>query len=626
MTWCIKWLALPLAMVLMFGGWLSAGVLEQVPANAWVVVKVKNLKDFSTKVGNLAQQTGLAQMQPMAADPLGSLQQIGNIQNGLKADGEMAVVMIPPAAGGQGEPDTLILIPVSDYKAFGGNFPDAKEEEGMMVFSMPNDPEKQVYMAQWGEYAAMTPTKELLAAKPQGGIKLTGMSAKEVDGKDLVAWANLPAMRAKAMPALKQGREKMMAGLDKEMAKASPDKKKFVPLAKAAGNLLFNGMERLMSDATAMTLGLDIAPEGLKPTMMLDFAADSYSAQQLGKLANGTGTMTNGLPEGKYMMFGGSSQINGEVVAAMLQENLAPVMSEINALGDEAKPMNQYITTLMSTLKAVKSQSFGVFTPEGALANEGMLKSVSLMRGQAKVMAENQKTLMSTQEELMGLFTPRDATKPTQLTITPAAKTVAGVSFDQFHTEVNLDAASQPAGPAQPGRRPRRPRPNPASMMMKILYGDNGINVYGGVVDDSHYLAVSGLSDEQITQAVEAAKSDKDVLGNRPLVQQSNKQLPTQRLMVVYVAMDQVVNTASAVARQNKLPVNVTMPETLPPLAGSISNEQGALRGDGFVPVQVLQEMVSAAMQAMMGGMQGNPGGNPPQAAPGGNPPRGDGM
>src|SRR4029079_3395044 len=110
---------------------VRAQVLQQVPGDSLVVFKVNNLKAGSDKFAKLAQDLGLAAMSPELADPLGALQAKLHVQQGLKTDGEMAIVFVDPAVvNGDNEKAMLVLLPVSDYKAFLGNWADAKTEAG----------------------------------------------------------------------------------------------------------------------------------------------------------------------------------------------------------------------------------------------------------------------------------------------------------------------------------------------------------------------------------------------------------------------------------------------------------------------------------------------------------------
>ena len=59
------------ALAMLFTSSLArAQVLQQVPTDALVVIKIKNLQDVSTKIAALSQQWGLANIRPELNDPL----------------------------------------------------------------------------------------------------------------------------------------------------------------------------------------------------------------------------------------------------------------------------------------------------------------------------------------------------------------------------------------------------------------------------------------------------------------------------------------------------------------------------------------------------------------------------
>src|SRR4026207_649700 len=60
-----------------------AQVLQQVPSDALVVIKVNNLKATSDKLAKFAEALGLAAISPEMADPLASLQENMKVKEGL---------------------------------------------------------------------------------------------------------------------------------------------------------------------------------------------------------------------------------------------------------------------------------------------------------------------------------------------------------------------------------------------------------------------------------------------------------------------------------------------------------------------------------------------------------------
>src|SRR3982750_1574785 len=93
----------------------QAQVMDQVPAEAFVVVKCAKLQDTSAKLAKFMHELGVDAFQPELADPLGALQGKMKAQNGVDKNGELAWVFCDPAVA-ENEPDksVLVLVPISD--------------------------------------------------------------------------------------------------------------------------------------------------------------------------------------------------------------------------------------------------------------------------------------------------------------------------------------------------------------------------------------------------------------------------------------------------------------------------------------------------------------------------------
>src|SRR4051794_970223 len=104
-----------------------AQVLEMLPSNSMAVVKIKNIQDVNSKIAALSQQWGLTNIKPELNDLLGTLLTAANLGPGLNKAGDAAVAILKPA-GGAREPDMVMLISVTDYKAYAGALPNAKTE------------------------------------------------------------------------------------------------------------------------------------------------------------------------------------------------------------------------------------------------------------------------------------------------------------------------------------------------------------------------------------------------------------------------------------------------------------------------------------------------------------------
>ena len=579
--------------MLLLGTALQAQVLNQVPADAVLVIKIKNLQETSGKIAALAQELGLAQMQPMLADPLGAIQGMGNLQAGIDKAGEAAMAMMMPPQDNR-PPLIVVLVPVSDYKAFVGNFAGAIAEGDLTNVTLPNN--QPAFVANWGNFAAISPEKAMLAQKPQG-LKVQGMAAREMAGKDIVAYGNMQVLRAKVLPMFQQGRAQMLQQFEREMTQAPAAQQKYAPIAKAALNQLLNGVEEFLKDAQSATLGLNLNKGGIATTLMTEFEPTSYLGQLAAQMKGSDQSLTAGLPEGKYLLFGGIS-IDPKVLTTIIDDAVGPVLKELVAAGEDTKPALDMIDALKAMTSAGRSQSFGMVAPAGAIGQEGLFQSVTVATGDAKTMAAAQRKMFDSQEALMKLISGKaggDAAAPVKTSFTANAKTIDGVAFDQFQTQFNM------AG--------NTPQEMQAAQMVTWIYGPGGLNAYAGAVDPQHFVIVAGGNDALMSKTVAAVKAQSDALATLGPVQTVSSQLPKTRLAALYVPVDALVATGVNIAKTFGMPVGLQLPENLPPIGMTFGAEGSALRADGYIPTQLVQSLIAAAQQMMLQRMQAPPGG-----------------
>src|SRR5581483_11584611 len=304
-----------------------AQVLDQVPEQALVVVKVTNLGQFSQKLGKFCTDLQLTAQVPQLADPLGALQEKLKIQNGLDKSGDAVFAYLDPAvAGGNDDNAFLLLWPVTDYKAFVGNFPDAKEENGITEAKFV-DSDKPAYIANWGKYAAMSPSKEIAALKPTG-VKVAGLAAKEMN-KDICLLANVPQLRAKLQPELAKAKEEALPNIEKSM---TGDNAKFIPVVQAVVSQFFTLVDSTLRDAQAATVSVNFGENGISSTMMAEFEPSSYIGTLAKGLKNTDKSMLTGLPSGKYLMYGGSVS-DPATATKIIDDLLKPITDELAKVG-----------------------------------------------------------------------------------------------------------------------------------------------------------------------------------------------------------------------------------------------------------------------------------------------------
>ena len=611
-----------------------AQVLQQVPGDSLVVIKINKLKPVSDKIAAFSKKLGLDQMQPGMADPLGMMQKQLGLTQGIDPNGEAAIVFVNGPMNEE-QPPMLVLFPVTDYNAFLKNFATAKAEDQVHVVTTKENPRPH-FVTKRGNYAALSPKREHLNIKAPG-LTPAGLSAKEMTSKDIVAFVNMKSARARILPELQKNRAKIMAEFEKGFlesgqqqpggrrrpgapgqgpgaegagaagaapgaANANAQKQKFLPLARAAFNRALDVAEQVVTDADAATYGWTFGDTGLQATGLVEFIPNSPSGQRVAQLKNSADPLTKGLPAGKYWFFGGTSGNNSELGQKLINEFLAPIEKEFAPLGAEGKAMQDYLAAAKQYFGNMKGQSFGWVAPQGMIGQEAVFQIVSVQRGNAQQLIDATKKMFDSQQAVMQMVGGGPMQQDMKTAYKPKAKTVDGVAFDLMQTTFVPPAGGQ-----------RTPQQMQAKQMMTWLYGPGGINAYMGAIGNDKVVGASGVNDEFLKQLVATAKADQDALGAAQPVVATNAQLPKQRLAAWYIHIDHFATSVANYAKAFGMPINFQVPQNLAPLGGAVSSEGSAIRVDGYAPTQTLQSVIAAGMQTwmqMQGGQQpGGPGG-----------------
>src|SRR5205814_3135471 len=360
---------------------VRAQVLDQVPEQALVVVKVTNLQGFSTKLGKLCTDLQIVAQVPPLADPLGALQEKLKMQNGLDKSGDAVFAFLDPGVtDGNEEESVLLLWPVSDYKAFVANFEGAKEDGGVTEAKFP-DSDKPAYIANWGKYAAMSPSKAIVGLKPTG-IHVAGATAKEMSTKDICMLANMKQLKTKLQPDLAKAKEEALGEMEKNMA---GDSAKFAPVVKALVGQFFNVADSSLRDAQNATVGISLGENGINTTIMSEFEPRSYIGNLAKSIKNSDALILTGLPAAKYLFFGGGTA-DPATASKLIDDLISPITAELTKVGGpEAEAVNKYVAAIKKAVNACTGQSAGLVAPTGALGQEPIIQMIAIQSGDPAV-------------------------------------------------------------------------------------------------------------------------------------------------------------------------------------------------------------------------------------------------
>jgi hypothetical protein len=584
---------------------VSAQVMKQVPASAFVVLKVNNLDGTNKKVANLAALLGLQQMLPDAADPLSAFLKHVGANDGINRDGDLAFAFIDPSANGtEKDQSMLLLLPVSDYQKFIGNFADAKPDGDLTQVHF-NQMAETTYVAHWGDYAAASPSRAIVATAPTDIIQVDGLAAKELDAKDVILLANFKAMRPKMLQGIDQGRQAAAPFIDQmvqQFAKMQNlDAAKFQPVAKVIVDQCLDLAQKFAQSADDACLSFNLSGDGVASTFSCQFQSDSTFAQYLGGIKNTDDSFLTGLASGKYLLFGGSAAPTPQLTKAFA-DFLAPIQTSINNLGPDYSPVNDWLNAIQKISGASGPATFGLLCPSAQPGAGPLIQFVNIRQGDAKTMLDGYRQMEDSQQAMMKAFGLTQVAG--SQVFTRDAKTVDGIAFDEMKSQIPMN-----------GNNPGQMQ---AMQLISMIYGPQGPDVFTGVVNDNNLLTVMGLDDAGISAAIAAVKTGDDPLAKLATTKTVASQLPTDRSAAMYIPLDLWASTGFGYAKMFGIDMGVTMPENLPPLGVAVSTDGPAVRVDSFMPSQLLQAIAAAGMQVYLKTQTPQPpppGGGP---APGG--------
>ena len=589
---------------------LRADVLDEVPADAAVTFKIKNLKDYSSKIAALANQWGIAALKPELSDPLAAMKKDAGVEQGVSDDGDMAVYMMELPTTGE-EPTPVLLVPVSDYKAFIGNFADAQTEGETTSFT--NSKGEKMFSQERGKYAVLGMNAESLKKSEKAGVKMTGGASKELGDRDIVMFMNVAAMRP-ALQAKADARENQVLGEIDNAKEPGGEKNaesaetKMMPLAKAVLAQLSNVGRGFIDTADSATWGVNLTDKGISSGYAMKFKPGSYAADVISKLKTSDQAMTNGMPAGDYLAVMGL-HTNPDMLKKMADDFLAPICAEIAKLGDEGKTFSNYTDALENYLASSTQWQMGVMST-GTDAAPG-IDSIALITGDAKKIAEAHKNILGAQDAMYNaMFASAaaagdDTSKPASMntSVTPDATTIEGVSFSHFESQFD---------PGEGGSSQQE------MMARQMIASSNMGSQTGlfGIVDPQHFLVTAGSNDKVTPAAVKAIKSNDAALATDKRYTANSGELPKQKLGELYVSIDQLMKSGLAYMKANAggAGVDINIPPDVEPFVFSLTTDtDSSLRVDGYMPSQTIQAMVSAAIQVQMMMQGGGPDAQPGQ-------------
>ncbi len=568
-------------------------VAQFIPADALVVFKINNLQQVNQDAATLIREFGIAEQNPAAADPLAAFQAQSGISEGLNLAGNLAVYI----ANGDLEadqPPMVVLVPVSDYQAFLGNFATVEDAGGGIsrVNMRAADDEGEMeddhagYVMQMGDYAAFSPMRELLK-RPEQPIRFAGVTAEMLAERDIVAYANLAQLGPMLL-------ERMQAEGGPEQAKAelaralqnNPQLARFQPVAEAVVDQMFEIARTLLTESSAGAFALDLSDVGIGFGSAAQFKPGSYLANLFGQMNATEDVPLSGLPDANYIAFGGTVD-NRAMLQKLVDDMFGPVVARLREVEGGAK-LAEFVELAFTQMTAVGDSRMGFLAPTGPLGNSAIIQQIQIQGGDAATLKQAQRRMIELQPEIVAELGGEDLEElgiELGSSYQEDARTVGGVSFDK----VTMDMGDQQGM---------------AGMIVPMLFGPEGPTTYLAEVNGK-LLMVAGMRDQQITAAIEAVQAESAPLADDEGVEMVLEHLLDRRWGVFFVRPDEMVRSGVVLARQAGQNIPIQMPDNLPPAGFATGPAEDGIRAEAFVPKDLISAMIVAYLQAQqaMGGM-----------------------
>lgn len=590
----------------------QVAALDQVSAGADAVLVVPNLQQLSTEIAEFRQALNLPV--PELDDALASFKQETGMVNGIDDAGSMLVVMpdLAEAMQGEREPQVLVLMPVSDYGAFVGNF--GGQADGTTALTMPGG--EPGFAKKVGDYAVMGQTQAAVDAYQPGNAtaKITqsvgALGQRYLNTADALFYVDMAEVGPTAMPALERAVEGMVADMEAMAAGGAMDANT-VGQSKAMFNLYGEAGKAFLRDANGVIVTLDLGAKGVGLTSAVAYKDGSTLAQIFP--GGGDGPALGVLPD-KPFIFAGAW--DGKAVnVKRLYQNMLDAMPDgspgkdmaakwlplMDKFGDSAAAfyapdqMAMMSGSFMNILSVVETPDAGGFV--GAFKDYVQsVNGFSMPIPAAPEMAED--------GEIADPAAPEAGAPAISYTssYTDNVLQLEGQKVDQYQIATQFP----PEMMAQMG---------PAAGFAQMF------GTYSGYVTSKgdHAIVTTTPDPQLVTQALSAVDNAGGLGAAGPIAQIREEAMPPRPVAQFYVGVDGIAQSANVAMQMfGAAPINV--PPGVPPIASGLAIEESSMAYRTYVPIDTIKFVMDAVMQVQgqfapgMGGPGGpvGPGGGPP--------------
>ncbi len=588
--------------------------LDQAPAGADMVIFIPSLRGLSDEIAEFRQTLNLPVFE--LDDALSAFKASTGMNAGLNDAGSFLLVLpdLGEALQAEREPETLMLVPVSDYDAFvqsfggeAGGAEGAGGAGGIAAVTMPDG--QPAFARQLGDYAVMGKTRQAVEGYEAGNAgaaiaeKVGALGQRYLDQADLLVYLDVEEVRPALQPALQQSIAQMTQMFEMGMPGVDPAQ---AANAKAVWQMYGAAAETVIRDARGFLAAVDLEAGGIGVTYAVSYNDGSTLAEVFPGAQGAPQALLASLPTRPFIFAGAFD------AQAIDLKRLTRRMLEAFPEGD---PMRQLSEKAQPLVERLEGASMAFYAPQMAMMGN-IMNTVSVLQvDDAPGYVQALKTYV---QEMNGVeiaaSVPADPADPNAVaptisyttTYTDNAMQLQGQQVDQFQMTTNFPPELlQQMGPA-------------------AGFAQNMFGTYSGYVTgkDSTVVMTTILDPQLVSGALEQVGERGGLGAAGAMARLRDAALPPEPVFQAYLGFDGIAQTANTFLQMfGAQPLNI--PADLPPIASGLSIEDNSLAYRIYFPTETIKFVVDSGMslQQQFGGMGGPGGPGAPNRGPGGPPP-----